>query len=178
MVVSLNRTILVVGLVLASLMRVEAQGPEHRPTYAVSARSSDVIAPFPHAELAEPTALPPDTTDVRYHAVSPISSEGERTFPGSSLLHVTNTPFMSQSRVPVAQTTGGRLQLNLFITSINNRNVMLGPNNVPDGVRPLGQPRSGDLYGIGVSVPLGRGGDSSAGSRGLLHGLSRIVRAK
>jgi hypothetical protein len=135
-----------------------------------------------------PVPGPPDTTAENHSA--PTAQQAIRDFRNDelfrssnsnglelSLLHQTKTPFMTQSRVPVAQLPGSRLQVNFFVTSLNNSNLMLGPQAAHETIHPLGQPRSADMYGVGVSIPLGRG-PGSGGSQGLLHGLSRILHGR
>lgn len=70
----------------------------------------------------------------------------------------------------------GQLLLSYFdVASIDNRNLTEGPFASAGLPHTLGQVRCNDLYGIGVSVPLGRDSGFS-GSGGLLHGLSRILQ--
>jgi hypothetical protein len=84
---------------------------------------------------------------------------------------------MKEARVPVTPLFGSRLQLGIFVTSIDNRNFTEGPFASAGLPRTLGQVRSNDLYGVGVSVPLGRD-TGFRGSGSLLQGLSRILQGR
>jgi hypothetical protein len=90
-------------------------------------------------------------------------------------LQVTTTPFASESRVPIAPLLGARLQLNFSMLNIRNGNVMLGPTPASEILHAPAQARSAELYGLGVSIPLGRGPQAQT-SENLLRSAMRIVR--
>lgn len=90
-------------------------------------------------------------------------------------LQVTTTPFATESRVPIAPFLGARLQLNFSMLNIRNGNVMLGPTPASEILHAPAQARSAELYGFGVSVPLGRGARVQT-SENLLRSAMRIVR--
>ena len=90
-------------------------------------------------------------------------------------LQVTATPFATESRVPIAPLLGARLQLNFSMLNIRNGNVMLGPTPASEILHAPAQARSAELYGLGVSIPLGRGPRAQT-SENLLRSAMRIVR--
>jgi hypothetical protein len=90
-------------------------------------------------------------------------------------LQVTATPFATESRVPIAPLLGARLQLNFSTLNIRNGNVMLGPTPASEILHAPAQARSAELYGLGVSIPLGRGPRAQT-SENLLRSAMRIVR--
>jgi hypothetical protein len=183
-----------IGLVLALgiASQAGAQSLEHRLTSSqskppITGPAIAVSAPrSPVAEDSSKLAV----RDLEPHDLSSLSSKNDQggdgqvsfekhepTLRGIFLLHATRTPFMTEARVPIAQTTGARFQLSFVFTSMNNRNLMLGPGAPPDAGRFLGQPRSTDLYGVSVSIPLGRDAAAS-GSKGLAQVLSGILRGR
>jgi hypothetical protein len=183
MVVSVKQVAIIMALALAGVCQARAQSIEHRITSGQLTRPVAVTPPARPATAMQATggsSPAPSVQDFREreHDLSRASTnDEEHTLPGLKSLQTTKTPFMTESRLPLAQSPGARVQLNFFVTSINNRNVMAGPNASPETVHPLGQPRSGDLYGVGISVPLGRNAGST-GSNGLLHGISRFVHGR
>ena len=90
-------------------------------------------------------------------------------------LQVTTTPFATESRVPIAPLLGARLQLNISMLNVRNGNVMLGPTPASEILHAPAQARSAELYGFGVSIPLGRGARVQT-SENLLRSAMRIVR--
>jgi hypothetical protein len=90
-------------------------------------------------------------------------------------LQVTTTPFATESRVPIAPLLGARLQLNISMLNLRNGNVMLGPTPASEILHAPAQARSAELYGFGVSIPLGRGVRVQT-SENLLRSAMRIVR--
>jgi hypothetical protein len=90
-------------------------------------------------------------------------------------LQVTNTPFATESRLPIAPLLGGRLQLNVSMLNVRNGNVMLGPTPASETLHAPAQARSAEFYGFGISLPLGRGARAQT-SNNLLHSAMRIVR--
>jgi hypothetical protein len=150
----------------------------------------------PYRNVARPPVLPPSfvpasssrTMDKETSSTSgappfadlartSTKTDGHPNFPIFSLYHESRTPFMKEARVPVTPLFGSRLQLGIFVTSIDNRNFTEGPFASAGLPRTLGQVRSNDLYGVGVSVPLGRD-TGFRGSGSLLQGLSRILQGR
>jgi len=181
MVVSAKQVSIVMALALAGAFQASAQSIEHRVASGQLTRPAVMpipSRPAPAAPTTEGTSPVLPVQDFRLRErdndLSRASTNDDNhTLPGLKALQTTKTPFMTESRLPLAQSSGARVQLNFFVTSINNRNLMAGPNASPEMIHPLGQPRSGDLYGVGISVPLGRNAGST-GSNGLLHGISKI----
>jgi hypothetical protein len=83
-------------------------------------------------------------------------------------VQVTSTPFGTESRLPVAPLLGSRVQLNF--------SVMLGPLPARETLHAPPQTRSADLYGFGVSIPLGRAAHIQPSSNDLLHGLRNAMQ--
>jgi hypothetical protein len=90
-------------------------------------------------------------------------------------LQVTNTPFATESRLPIAPLLGARLQLNVSVLNVRNGNVMLGPTPASETLHAPAQARSAEFYGFGVSIPLGRDSRVQT-SNDLLHNVLRIMR--
>jgi len=90
-------------------------------------------------------------------------------------LQVTNTPFATESRLPIAPLLGARLQLNVSVLNVRNGNVMLGPTPASETLHAPAQARSAEFYGFGVSIPLGRDSRVQT-SNNLLHNVLRIMR--
>jgi hypothetical protein len=90
-------------------------------------------------------------------------------------LQVTNTPFATETRLPIAPLMGARLQLNVSMLNVRNANVMLGPIPASETLHAPAQARSAEFYGFGVSLALGR--DSRVQTpNNLLRSVTRIVR--
>lgn len=69
-------------------------------------------------------------------------------------IEVVKTMFATESRVPIAQLPGGRLQLDGFTSTYHMKNLLLGPSGLGHpGIR---APRSARVYGIRLSFRLGR----------------------
>jgi hypothetical protein len=90
-------------------------------------------------------------------------------------VQATTTPFATESRLPLAPLLGARLQLNFSVMTAHNANVMLGPLPASETLHAPAQTRSADLYGFGVSIPLGREAHAQ-GSNNLLHNVVRVMR--
>ena len=90
-------------------------------------------------------------------------------------LQVTNTPFATESRVPITPLLGARLQLNVSMLNVRNGNVMLGPTPASETLHAPAQARSAEFYGFGVSIPLGRDSRVQT-SNNLLDSVTRIMR--
>jgi hypothetical protein len=168
MVLSMKRVVIVLGLVFASSSLAHGQSLEHRLTSSQPAVSTATLSPARQAPVAAPFVL--QLRDLDEHNLN----RDDRNFARSSSFHVTRTPFMTESRLPIAQTSGSRVQLNFFATSTNNQRVLQGPLMVPQSTQALAQPRGSDQYGVGISIPLGRDG-GSLGSKDLWRGVSRVL---
>jgi hypothetical protein len=171
MIASLKRVLIVLGLVLASTFLAHGQSFEHRLTFTQPAGPMVMVSPQRPALIATPSV--PLVQDFRH--IDP--SHDDHNFTRSSLFRTTETPFMTQSRLPIAQAFGARVGVSFFRMSTNNKNVMLGPLAMPQSNQALAQPRSGDQYGISVGIPLGRDAGSDS-SKGLWRGVSRVVHRR
>ena len=115
-------------------------------------------------------------------SVSPLVSPMNHpdTFNGESVFHVTasfasrnfatifpyqetKTSFVTEVhvpvgelRLPVGQFRGSSLRFGFFMQTLYNGNVALGPLAAAQALHSFSQPRSASLYGVGVSIPLGR----------------------
>ena len=176
MLVSLKWPVLAVGLILGFHGSAGAQSTEHRIAFFQSP-PSPMIAIFPgHAlQLASFVPLIQHRVDFHDGYGFRITANYRAQNPDSlSPFQETKTLFATESRVPVAQIWGARLQVNFFVATLYTRNIMLGPLASNEAFRRTRQLRSVDLFGIGVSVPLGRGARGE-GSRSLWRTVSRIV---
>jgi hypothetical protein len=171
MVVSLKRVSIVLGLVLVNTFLAHGQSLAHRLTSSPPAASSATFSPVRQAPVPVPSELQVQDLENR------DLNHDDRNFAGSSPFHVTRTPFMTQSRLPIAQTSGSRLQLGFFATSTNNQRVLQGPLMIPQSTQALAQPRGIGRYGVGISIPLGREAGSS-GSKDLWRGVSRVLHRR
>lgn len=181
MEVSLQRFLVILTVALAVAAHADAQ------TFSRSSTSSPrppagIAAPNFHAPPANaaPVPLARDYTVrdfVRQNQDKNTNRDGLRKFE-SSLFQTTKTPFMTQSRMPLAHAFGSRLQFNFDMTSTINRNLIAGPL-VPAQMteQEFVQGHSADRYGISVSVPFGGGAESGA-SKGLLTGLASAFHRK
>jgi hypothetical protein len=68
----------------------------------------------------------------------------------------TKTSFITELRVPLAELYGSRVHLGLFILTMQNGNMTLGPLATLQALHSPSQPRSVNLYGVGLSIPLGK----------------------
>jgi hypothetical protein len=161
-----------VGLLFAAAFAANAQTLEQRITSGESGRSTVMTA------LARPVGVETTSSAHRnpeFHRLD-LSREDHSSLE-IPMLDVTKTPFMTQSRLPLAQSPGQRVQVNFFILSFHNKNITQGPLVLPQTNQQLVQQRTGDLYGIGISIPLGRDA-GSAGSKSVWRGLSRVLRSR
>ncbi len=68
----------------------------------------------------------------------------------------TKTSFITELRVPLAELYGSRVHLGFFILTMQNGNMTLGPLATLQALHSPSQPRSVNLYGVGLSIPLGK----------------------
>ena len=163
-----KRPLVLLALILCASTCVKGQSA----VYRMAARSS--MSPLAISSRNNDGENAATSRAQAFANLARFSTDEHPNFPFLSLYHESKTPFIRESRVSVAPLFGSRLQLGIFITSIDNRNLMQGPF-APAGLPHMsGQVRSGDLYGIGVSLPLGHE-SNFGGSETLLHGLSRIL---
>jgi hypothetical protein len=144
---------------LGSSCPVEAQGIQH---FALPS------SPHPHlvASFGSLNATLPVTSSVppTYHSESFSEEYGflvSQTHSTQNLatlfpLQETRTSFITEVRVPVAQLYGSRLRVGLFIETVQNGNITLGPLAASQVLHTLSQPRSVNLYGVGFSIPLSK----------------------
>jgi hypothetical protein len=177
MLVSPKRFVVVLALTVGLSARAAAQSTEHRIGF-VRSPTSPLIGSYPRqvVPLASSMSLIPPHDDF-HHGYSFRITENYKLQDADSLFpfHESKTLFATESRVPVAQIWGARLQVNLFAVTLYTRNVMLGPLASNQALPRSRQLRSVDLYGIAVSLPLGRDARLES-SKSLWDSLSRIVR--
>jgi hypothetical protein len=173
MVVSLKRILIALGLVFAGTLLAHGQGIEHRVT---SSRSTTSMPTASASALRPNVVTTPSVRQAQDFRDQDLSRD-DHTSSALSRFHITKTPFLTQSDLPVAQTRGGRLQLNLFMMSTNNKHVLRGPLALPQSTQELAQPRFGDQYGISVGFPLGRDAGSGA-SKGLWRGVFPVLHRR
>jgi hypothetical protein len=166
-----KRLLISFGLLLVGAFGANAQTLEHRMSLGESGRSTATAAPAPPVAAETRSTLPTP----EFHRLD-LNSEDHH-YVGVPLLEVTRTPFMTESRVPLAQTAGQRVQLSFFMQSFHNKNITEGPLVLAQTNQQLGQQRTSDLYGVGFSIPLGRD-TGSADSKSVWSGLSRALRRK
>ena len=178
---SLQRVLVILTVALAAAVQADAQTISHSSTSSPRPPAT-VAAPNFHTSPARPAPVPlaRDFTVrdfVRQNQDENTNRDNLRKFE-SSLFQTTKTPFMTQSRMPLAHAFGSRLQFNFDMTSTINRSLIAGPLVPPQMTeQEFVQGHSDDRYGISLSVPLGRGAESGA-SKGLLTGLARAFHRK
>jgi hypothetical protein len=80
----------------------------------------------------------------------------EKNFGALLPVQQTKTSFITELRVPLAELYGSRVHLGFFILTMQNGNMTLGPLATLQALHSPSQPRSVNLYGVGLSVPLGK----------------------
>ena len=175
----IERLVVVLSLVIGSPALAGAQNTEHWITFVQSPPSPMIVSFTPNAPpLASSVLLIQHQRDFHDGHGFRITGNYWRQNPDSfSPLQETRTSFVTESRLPVTRIWGARLQVSFFAVTLHTGNVMLGPLASSEAFhrpRQFGEPRSADLYGVGLSVPLGRDARWE-GSRSLWRGLTRIV---
>src|ERR1700674_4291457 len=129
MCVSLKRFVLILGLVLGSHARAGAQSTEHRIAFVQSPPSSMIVFPPRHAmPLASSVLLIQQQGN--FHEGYGFRFTGnyrDENLGSISPFQETKTSFMTESRLPVAQIWGARMQVSFFKFTLKTGNVMLGP---------------------------------------------------
>jgi hypothetical protein len=179
MPISLKRLVLLLGLTLGGHTGAGAQSTEHRVAFIQSPSSQMIVSPPRQTPpLGSSVLLIQQLGDFHVGYRFRVTESSEHQNPTSLFpFQQTKTSFVTESRLLVAQLWGARLQVSLFVITPNSGNVMLGPLILGDALhrpRQFGEPPSFGLYGIGVSVPLGRNARRE-GSTGLWRSLLRIV---
>src|SRR5215470_16346544 len=177
--VSLKWPVLAVGLILGFHEPAGAQSTEHRIAFLQPPPSPMMAHPPRHAlPFASSVLLIQSQVDFHEGYGFRIGRDYRPQNPDSlSPFQETKTLFATESRVPVGQIWGARLQVNFFVVTLYTRNVMLGPLASSEAFHHPRQLRSVDLYGIGVSVPLGRDARWE-GSKSLWRSVPRIVHGE
>jgi hypothetical protein len=186
MLVSVKRLVLLLGLTLTSHTGAGAQSTEHRVAFVQSPSSQMIVSPPRQAPpLGSSVLLIQQPGDFHAGCGFRVTESYEpQNFNSLFPFQETKTSFVTESRLLVAQLWGARLQVNLFTVTFHSGNFMLGPLVSSEAFhrpRQVGEPPSFRLYGIGVSIPLGRNArtEGSAGLwrslRGILHGESTGV---
>jgi hypothetical protein len=179
MFVSLKQLVLLLGLTLSSHTGAGAQSTEHRDTFIQSPSSQMIVSPPRQAPpLGSSVLLIQQLGDFHVGYGFRVTESYEHQNPMSLFpFQQTKTSFVTESRLLVTQLWGARLQVNLFVVTFHSGNFMLGPsvsNEAFHRPRQVGEPPSFGLYGIGISVPLGRNARRE-GSTGLWRSFQRIV---
>ncbi|MGB8540850.1 MAG: hypothetical protein WCD49_04350 [Candidatus Acidiferrales bacterium] len=97
----------------------------------------------------------------------------------SALLPVqeTKTSFITELRVPLAQLYGNRVHLGFFVLTMQNGNLTFGPLATLQALHSPSQPRSVNLYGVGLSIPLGKQSRPEI-SKNLWTAAERLIRER
>ena len=129
MLVSVKRLVLLLGLLLGSHPMAGAQGTEHH--------IASLQSPPLQMTVSSPRQAPPFGCSVQliqqqgnFHGSYDFRAETnhEHQNPDSfALFQQSKTPFVTESRLRVAQIWGARLQVNLFVVTFHSGNIMLGP---------------------------------------------------
>jgi hypothetical protein len=95
----------------------------------------------------------------------------------------TKTSFVTEVRVPVAEFRlpvtllgASSLRVGFFMQTLHNSDVALGPLAATQALHSLGQLRSVSLYGLGVSIPLGKPSTADLSSSLPWTALQRFIR--
>lgn len=122
------------------------------------------------------------STSSMYHPENPAdgfafraANYPEQNFGALLPVQQTKTSFITELRVPLAELYGSRVHLGFFILTLQNGNTTLGPLATLQALHSPSQPRSVNLYGVGLSVPLGRQFRPEA-SKNLWTTAERLIR--
>ncbi|MGD0545793.1 MAG: hypothetical protein ABSB65_15410 [Candidatus Acidiferrales bacterium] len=99
----------------------------------------------------------------------------EQSFGALLPVQQTKTSFITELRVPLAELYGSRVHVGFFILTMQNGNMTLGPLATLQALHSPSQPRSFNLYGVGLSIPLGKQFRPEA-SKNLWTTAGRLIR--
>jgi len=88
----------------------------------------------------------------------------------------TKTSFITELRVPLAELYGSRVHLGFFMLTMQNGNMTLGPLATLQALHSPSLPRSVNLYGVGLSIPLGKQSSSLEIPKNLWTAAERLIR--
>jgi hypothetical protein len=181
-----KRISLLLAFLLGAPSLVKAQRAQSN--VSVVLHRSSLVTPAPRGNAPAKTSLSPDSlpavklfvshgsTDLDKERVARNGAGEQDQEPSFAPIQITKTPFASETRVPVAHIWGARLQLNFSVTTVRNASVMLGPMPSSQTLHAPPQSRSADLYGFGVSIPLGRDAQVE-GSKSLWRSFARLTHS-
>ena len=123
------RLVLVLAVVVGFDVRAGAQSGQHRTALLQLPPSPMIVSPPRHAlPFASSGLVTQGHGDFHGSYGFRITRDYRLQNPGSlSSFQETKTSFATESRLPVAQIWGARVQLNFFVVTLYSRNVMLGP---------------------------------------------------
>ena len=162
-----HQVILVIGLVVAGCLPGEAQTLAKQTFLAQQRPSGPMMLLFRQSPPNDPSPtvslaidLPPKSLG-RFTRISTAAYESERTLESRFSIVVDQTPFVTESSMPVAQLWGGRLGLEGFGRSPGTQYVQFGPTGIGQDFRPPSRDqadvnRSVDLYGLSLRLGFGR----------------------
>src|SRR5579863_3233443 len=161
MVASLQRIAVTLGVALAIAAHASGQNFPERST---SVQRNSPTTEFSSSRVSTfASASPQAVASVRSSASKPVRDFGEsdlkqneRDFLGSSLIRQNKTPFMSESTLPLAQAFGSLLRMEFVMMSVSNKNLLMGPLAPLQSTEAFAHARTGDFYGVSLSVPFGR----------------------
>ncbi|MGA8145633.1 MAG: hypothetical protein WB987_17240 [Candidatus Acidiferrales bacterium] len=196
MLLSLQRPVLVLILMVGIPALAEAQSSPHRTAFTHLPRAQ-IATPFPRGSAYHTRSILLSTKPRDFYDDHAVELRPNRENPGRDNpelmnriyedpgyedegigalvpLQTSNTWFETESRVPVTRLWGTRVELNLSFITLRNANVMMGPVTAREDPHPPPQTRSADFFGIGVSIPLGRS-PQPVGSKSLWRSVSQVV---
>jgi len=88
----------------------------------------------------------------------------------------TKTSFITELRVPLAELYGSRVHLGFFMLTMQNGNMTLGPLATLQALHSPSLPRSVNLYGVGLSIPLGKQSSRLEIPKNLWTAAQRLIR--
>lgn len=154
---------LVVAILFAILATCQPATAQGLPTFAQQA-SPRPQAAMSFASLASIGATVSVTsTSPMYHPENSADKFAFRTatyyaphFGALLPVQDTKTSFVTELRVPLAQLYGSRVHLGFFILTFQNGNMTFGPLATLQALHSPSLPRSVNLYGVGLSIPLAK----------------------
>jgi len=150
--------ILRIGVLLGSCLSAAAQTPT-APVVLIREPSAPLLllvrvvpAQLPPAPVLP--APPAATTPLRFTVLLAQVDSPEHGLKGLPSVEVTKTAFATESRVPIVQIPGGRLQLDGFTSTYRLNNLLFGPLGLGHPVTIV--PRPAWAYGLSLRFRLGR----------------------